>query len=145
MATPNTQDKPAPSVWGGQATEVLAGVEILDKAELLGKEFAITAIMTKVGSRDVSYVYLEGKFTPDGEPFQFNDSSSSGVRDQILSYLAKHDRADVLEEWWDLPVPILCPRGLRVSRYDKEVPNNRGGIETKKVATFYLTTSGERA
>ncbi len=141
MATP----KPKPAIpettaaWGRQEAEVLAGADLVDKAELVGKTFAITGFMfTHNDKAGIAYAYLEGEFEPGGDRFQFNDAST-GVRAQIEAFAAGKGLTPALDEWTD--TLIVCPRGLRRSEYDAF--DNRG--KPVRAKTYYLTTSGTRA
>lgn len=141
MATPKTAAA-APEretvQWGTQQAEVLAGADLKDKAELIGTEFAVTGFkFTHNLAQNISYVYVEFEFKPNGERFQFNDSST-GVRQQIETYASERGlMTGELDVWKDCL--IVCPKGLRVSRYDVDTP--RGPRESK---TYYLTGLGKR-
>lgn len=129
-------EAPTTTMWDGAETEVLDGLDLIDKAALVGKPFKMTAFKLSVGARDVAYAWVEG-VDADGNQFVFNDSSS-GVRAEVMDYLSKKGRGDVLDEWFD--VAIVAPRGLRYSEYD--VKDERG--RDKRAKTFYLTKSGRR-
>lgn len=121
--------------WG--SAETLDGLEIRDKAELLGRIFLIEKIWFETGSRGVEYVYVQAQFE-NGEQFTFNDSSS-GVRAQIEAYLKSKDRNP--EEGQVVPMNLVIPRGLRYSEYEVTDDRNR----RKMAKTYYLTTSGKKA
>lgn len=123
--------------WGAGEAEVLAGVDLKDKAELIGVPFKMTGFKFTVNKDGVAYVYVEFEYEPDGERFMFNDSSS-GVRAQVDAYVASKELKINLDEWYD--VGIVAPRGLRVSRYT--VKDGRGRDTESK--TYYMTTSGRR-
>jgi hypothetical protein len=142
MATPKTDATPTAAVTvtgqhNGQDVQMLGGMDLRDKAELVGRPFYITGLKLTVNERDIAYVWVEGEFEDNQEPFSFNDAST-GVRAQLMNYLASEKRADVLNEWTDCR--IFIPRGLRVSRYD--ATDERG--RTVQAKTFYLTTAGTR-
>jgi hypothetical protein len=121
----------------GSAAVMLDGMDLVDKAQLVGVKFRITGVKQTVGARDVAYVYVEGE-QEDGTTFTFNDSSS-GVRDQLEKFLAGMGKAELLDEWVD--VSIVAPKGLRVSEYP--VKDERGRERMSK--TYYITTAGRRA
>lgn len=133
--------EPAPVTLEQNGETVLAGMEIRDKAEVIGVPFRITGLRQHVGERDVMYMQIEAQEVETGEAFTFQDSSVGGVRGQLLDYLASIKRADELEVWIDPVKPILCRRGVRVSTYPTK--NDRGKEVTGK--TYYLTTAGVRA
>lgn len=130
--TPHT-----PAAWND--ADVLDGMELVDKATLKGVPFLITGLTFKTNDRRVNFVYVDGE-RADGTTFSFNDSSS-GVRAQLVSYLAERDLSDAVDSGDTVPVRIVAPLGLRVSEYDTEDDNGR----PKKGRTYYLTTSGKRA
>jgi hypothetical protein len=142
MATAKTapaETVATPIDWDGvDGALVLDGADIVDKSELVNRPFLITGIKSSVNSRQVHTMFVEA--TPkDGDPVTFTDSSSTGVREQLMKYLVTINKGDVLDEWVD--VKIVAPKGLRVSKYT--ATDNRGKEVPAK--TYYLTTSGRRA
>lgn len=136
--TPTPADKPI--MWGNQQAEALDAADLVDKAELLGREFAITRYkFTHNPTANIGYAYLEAEFEPGGESFQFNDSST-GVRQQIEAYHSAKYPAEkwVLETWY--PCLIVCPKGVRKSEYD--TLDDRGKPARGK--TYYLTGLAKR-
>jgi len=131
-------DSPAKTTaWGTGQAEVLAGVDLKDKAELEGVPFCMTGFKFTVNGQGIGYVYVEAEFEPDGERFMFNDAST-GIRAQVDTYFGNKGVKVELDKWYD--VQIVAPRGLRVSRY--EALDGRG--KTVQAKTYYLTTSGSR-
>ena len=140
----NKTDLPAgaPASWGD--TEVLAGLSLIDKDELVGRLFRVNAVENSIaGGTNGGYprVRVEVEFA-DGTTAMFQDSSgTSGVRaeiEEILTARGKGEEAQ-LDEW--IPIKFICPDGLRVSPYEKE--DNRGVM--RKGRNFYLTRSGKRS
>ena len=133
MATATkTPEAPAISTWE------IEGQDIVDKASLVGVPLTITGLSFRKGSRGVDYVYCE--FEKDGgDSGVFNDSSSTGIKAQILGLLLTKTGEDpeftTDEKWMD--VRILVPKGLRVSEY---IPEGR----KEKARTYYLAASGRR-
>jgi hypothetical protein len=123
----------------GQNADFIGGADLLDKAELIGREFLITGVRFQKNSKGVEYVYVEGE-SRDGEEFDFNDSSTSGVKQQITTYLesrgikVSYDRPDEIHE-----VNLMIPRGLRVSTYEVVSMG-----KPKMAKTYYLTSAGRR-
>lgn len=120
----------------------LPGLDLMDKGELVGKEFLITNVWFETNKRQVNYAYVDGEFR-DGTAFNFNDSGT-GVRAQLIAHLLKTNAIgsdDVPSDGTMFDVAILAPKGLRVSSFD--VVDERG--QTKKARTYYLTMSGQRA
>lgn len=117
--------------------EFVGGADLRDKAELEGIEFKITGVRFEKNARGVEYAYVEAE-TRDGEEFDFNDSSTSGVKQQLITFLEQkginpdYSTGEVHE------VNLLIPRGLRVSTY--EVTDMRG--KPKMAKTYYLTSGG---
>lgn len=144
-ATAKTES-PAPAktiAWGTGEAEVLAGVDLKDKAELLDVPFCMTAFKFTTNKDRIVYVYVEAEFEPDGERFMFNDAST-GVRQQIEAYVAARGIELAFDTWFDVKTAtspgIVAPRGLRVSRY--EALDGRG--KPVQAKTYYMTTSGSR-
>lgn len=145
MTTTNTKSKTETSTtgvttkWGNQDAEVLAGADLVNKAELEGVPFRMTGFkFTHNDKSGIGYVYIEFETEPNGDRKQFNDAST-GVRQQMEAYCDARQLKPALEEWVD--VSIVAPRGLRVSEYD--TTDERG--KPTRGRTFYLTTSGGRA
>jgi hypothetical protein len=136
--------KPAHNIEGLPAdwadTEVLAGITVVDKDDLVGKLFRVTAVKQTFSTQRYPMAWVEGEF-PDGTSFTFNDSSAtSGVRAEVEEILASQDKAELLEEW--VPLRFICPEGLRKSEYEKE-DRNTGRMQ--KGRSYYFTRSGVRA
>lgn len=138
--TKKEQDQAAAAVTVDDGDSVmLVGADLIDKTEVEGKPFKIVALKNEISATSGALgVWFEIEF-PDGETAMFNDYGK-GMRAQIDPYLASIDRAGVMDEWIDLPKPINCPRGVRISRY--EAPDGRGKMQPAKTA--YLSTSGGR-
>jgi len=118
---------------------MLLGADVIDKTEVEGKPFDIVALKNEVSATSGALgVWFEVELE-DGTTATFNDYGK-GMRAQIDPYLESIGKAGVLDEWIDLPKPIHCPRGVRISRY--EAPDSRGKMVPAKTA--YLTTSGGR-
>lgn len=134
--TENTDEPKAVTPWGSDV-DVLDGLNLKDKAELVGTAFLIESVWFETGARAVEYVYIQGQFA-DGSQFTFNDSSS-GVYRQIESYLA--GKTITPEIGQKVSMRLVIPDGLRFSEYD--VKDEKG--RDKKAKTYYLTTSGKQA
>lgn len=132
----STVTEPRPVTPWGSDVEILDGLDLLDKAELVDRPFLIQSVWFETGQRNIEYVYVQGEFE-DGTEFTFNDSSS-GVNKQIESHLAGKEIKPELGQV--VPLRLVIPRGLRFSEYD--VRDDRG--RDKKAKTYYLTTSGKR-
>lgn len=117
---------------------VLDGLEIADKAELIGVPLIITSVRLQTGARDIEYAYVEA-VTESGDSITFNDSSS-GIKAQLIDYLEALGKTITEGEIFD-GLKLLIPRGLRVSEFDAQI----GGGKTRRARTFYLTTSGKSA
>lgn len=117
--------------------EFVGGADLRDKAELVDTEFKITGVRFEKNARGVEYVYVEAE-TRDGEEFDFNDSSTSGVKQQIITFLEMKGITPEYTSGVVHEVKLLIPHGLRVSTY--EVTDLRG--KPKMAKTYYLTTGG---
>ena len=132
------------TAWGSDAAEVLAGVDLVQKAEMVNVPFLITGVkFTHNPNSNIGYVFVEFETSPGGERRMFNDSST-GVRQQLEEFAGVKGWAGAkgtieLDKWYD--TRVLCPKGLRVSEYDTK---DERGRDTRG-RTFYLTTSGGRA
>jgi hypothetical protein len=136
MADAKATDIRPATPWG-KDVEILDGLNLIDKAELVGKPFLIKEVWFETGTRGIEYVYANAEFA-SGEEFSFNDSSS-GIRSQIEQYL-KVKKVDP-EVGQTVPLRLVIPNGLRVSNYEVFDERNR----PKMTKTYYLTTSGKKA
>jgi hypothetical protein len=136
-ATKRTETEPQTVTPWGSDVDVLDGLNLKDKAEIVGTPFLIESVWFETGQRAVEYVYIQAQFE-DGTQFTFNDSSS-GVYRQIESYLAAKGHKPEIGQ--AVPLRLVIPEGLRFSEY--EVKDERG--RDKKAKTYYLTTSGKKA
>jgi hypothetical protein len=137
-----TPDMDLPASWAD--AELLDGMEVLDKSDLIGRPFLITAFKQSVstGPQQYAMVWVEGVFAT-GEAFTFNDSSAKqGVRADAEEILISKGKvgAEFLDVW--VPVKIVCPKGLRVSPYEKPDPITGKIIKGRN---YYLTRSGKRS
>lgn len=126
-----------PQDW--QDTEQLDGLEVVDKAQLLEVPFRITSLYFETNQRGVSFVYVDAE-DADSNGFTFNDSSS-GVRQQLVSYLIKSEQDSAVESGEVVKMNLVIPKGLRVSNFTVKDDHGRD----KAARTYYLTTSGKRA
>ena len=131
----NTHNLPAS--WA--ESEQLDGLDLIDKAELVGRVFRVTGFYFTSNDRDISYAYVDGEDT-DGNTFSFNDSST-GVRAQLVEYLKAKGNDAAIDTGEYVKASIVIPKGLRVSEFT--VKDERG--RDKNARTYYLTTSGKRA
>lgn len=129
------ESDPKPVTPWGSDVDILDGLELVDKAELVGKPFLIESVWFQTGARAVEYVYVQGQYE-NGAQFTFNDSSS-GVYAQVESYLSLKGHKPEIGQ--PVPIRLVIPKGLRYSEY--EVKDDRG--REKKAKTYYLTTSGK--
>lgn len=130
-----------PSAWDD--AEEIAGLDLVEKASLIGVPFLITNVYYTENNDGVSYVWVDAE-NAAGETFSFNDSSK-GVRAQITELLTNSGRESAVESGDHVAIRVKCLKGLRVSEYDAERPNPRTGkMEWIRARTYYLTTSGKR-
>jgi hypothetical protein len=127
------------TTWGTDV-DFIEGADLVDKAELVDKAFLITGIRFEKNARGVEYAYVEAE-DESGEEFDFNDSSTSGVKQQLITYLESRGATIDYTSGQIHDVKIAVPRGLRVSTY--EVQDMRG--KTKTAKTYYLTGGGRAA
>ena len=133
-----------PTSWNDAA--VLDGLDIEDKSKLVGLPFLITGCEFKMNRDNVSIAYIDAEW-PDGQGFTFTDSST-GVRAQLVAYLASLNMDHVVDTGEYAKVRLVSPNGLRVSEYEitRPVPGGSQRRGEKVLAkTYYLTTSGRRA
>lgn len=123
-----------PAQWN--TGEMLDGLDLTDKSELVGTPFRIMSVMFRSNKNGVEIVEVDAELT-DGTMVTFNDSSSTGVREQIADYLTTKGTQITAGEIYE--ISLVIPRGLRVSNYTIEV---RG--KERPATTYYLTTSGLR-
>lgn len=131
------QQKSGEFDWAGDSVEVMELDDLVDKAELVDVPFRIDYVWFTQNARDIEYVYLD-VFTKEGAHVTFNDSSTTGVRAQIEEHLRTKGITPKLDGEKH-PLRVLCPRGLRVSRYEITDERNR----TRQAKTYYLT--GQKA
>jgi hypothetical protein len=127
------------TTWGTDV-DFIEGADLVDKAELVDKAFLITGIRFEKNARGVEYAYVEAE-DESGEEFDFNDSSTSGVKQQLITYLESRGATIDYTSGQIHDVKIAVPRGMRVSTY--EVQDMRG--KTKTAKTYYLTGGGRAA
>lgn len=110
----------------------IEGFTPTDKATLVGVPFGITGVRFRTNDNDVMYAEVE-TVDSNGEFAGFQDSSKSGVRQQLADYLAKQEVKFDDGEWHD--VKIRVPNGLRASEYKATT----GSGEIVDGITYYLT------
>jgi hypothetical protein len=117
------------------SADVIEGFDLRDKAELIGVPFVITSVRFETNARNVTLAYMTA-MQRDGERFEFSDSSTSGVKAQIESYLLTRDsKVNVKGNTGEIfDVKLLAPNGLRVSKYEVEVQGKK-----REAKTYYLT------
>lgn len=129
MATKIDHTAPPVSKWDTAAP--LAGFDVYDKAELVGKEFLITKVWFETNKRNINYAHFDGEFR-DGKSFTAQDSGT-GIRAQLAEYIESLGKTLTDGEIYD--VAIIVPRGTRVSVFPFI---DEKGIE-KKARTYYLS------
>jgi len=140
-----------------EGADFVTGRALVDKASLTGEPFIITSVTFRKGYMDLNKVqhdYVSCEYTSlEDLPIDavFNDGST-GIRRQVVQYLASKGLlpehyvenpdttvwgvlpAAVDENGegsdWEIPVKLVCARGLRVSEYSNEF--------TDEGVTFYL-------
>lgn len=132
----SSQTPDLPAAWSDSPQ--LDGLDLVDKASLLGTPFRIMSVRFETNVRGVGFVYVDAEDV-NGEPFTFNDSGS-GVRAQIIDFLESTGHPAPADDTAPVAVSLVIPRGLRVSEFDVKDEMGR----TKKARTYYLTTSGKR-
>lgn len=132
VTTPNL-----PAEW--TESEQLDGLDLIDKAELVGRPFRITGFYFEMTDKGIGYVYVDAEDT-DKNTFTFNDSST-GVRAMLVKYLKDKGDDSPVDSGVYQNVSLVIPKGLRVSEFT--VKDERG--RDKQARTYYLTTSGRRA
>jgi hypothetical protein len=133
-----------PNDWQNDA--VLDGLDLIDKNEIVGETFRIIGCRFENNKDNVSLCYIDGERT-DGTQFTFQDSSSTGVRHQVVTYLKMHELDAGIDTGEYIEFRLVAPKGLRVSRYDAPVRGANGQPipgKTRPASTFYLTTNGRR-
>lgn len=125
--------------WAGNDAELIGGADLRDKAELIGVPFKITGVSFQRNDRQVESVTVEAE-DQNGEEFDFYDSSTSGIKQQIVTFLSlKGIEVDYTSgELHD--VNIVVPKGLRVSNFTVMVAGKE-----KAAKTYYLTSGGRAA
>ncbi len=138
MTTPNL-----PTDWSD--AEVLEGLDILDKSQLVGVPLRITGCIFQPSNQGVSICYIDAE-REDGYAFTFLDSST-GVRAQLVKRLTEKGLDAAVQTGEYVELNLVAPNGLRLSTYmiDEKGPNGqplRG--KQREAKTYYLTTSGRR-
>lgn len=105
---------------------------IAQKDDLIDVPFVIRRVSLHVSSKGVEYAVLDVE-TITGDELRIMDSSSTGVRHQVLSKLSD-EQIDHFASGGTVPTRFLARNGLRVSEYD--TPDNFGRI--KRSRTFYI-------
>lgn len=96
-----------------------------DKDKLIGVPFVILSWTLNEGGKFGGFVTLY-VLTENNERYIVNDGST-GIRDQLMRYTDETGIDSML----------VCRHGLRVSVYDKELPN---GVTISDAKTYYIDT-----
>lgn len=123
----------APTAWGKEPITVLTGIDLTDKANLVGAPFLITEVWFT--NQRNAYVWVDA-IDINGDRFTFSDSSSTGIRKQIIDLVTDASDAGIVDTGAHKSMRIAVPRGLRVSEYDN--PAGKG-----KAKTYYLNMERE--
>lgn len=121
--------------WG--EVEALDGADVVDKTELIGTPFLISAFKFNVNDRGIVTAWVEVE-NEDGETFTFTDSST-GVKKQLQDFRDARPSLEADEDGY-YETRLLAPKGLRVSTYTTKDERGRD----REARTFYLTTAGRR-
>lgn len=127
--------------WESES-DFLTGVDLWNKSELVGRKFRIREVEIRRNDAQVEI----GRFTvelPNGDFAQFQDSSSTGCLFQIKEHLTANGLAAAIDSGEKVAVAVICPRGLRESKYKRADPN-RPNRQIEAV-THYLTSAGDVA
>lgn len=124
-----------PTEWAD--ADQIDGLDLVAKDDLVGVPFRIFSVWTHTNKDGVRFMNVNAEYA-NRETFAFNDTSTTGVRAQLLDYLAKIGKdggsdGDVIE------ISLVARRGLRVSNYVQKDARGRD----RAAKTFYLTTSGQ--
>lgn len=122
-----------PAAWGNEPIDTLTGIDLVDKHELINKPFLITQIQFVENARNVEYVYVDC-LDETGNAFRFVDSSSTGIRQQLVEHVTTLGKAGIVDSGEVFPVRLAMWRGLRVSAY--KAPDGKGKMVDAK--TYYL-------
>jgi hypothetical protein len=139
MASKNTTATTAPTSFDAllATADTFDGVDITDKATLVGVPFIVTGVWFETGSRGIEYVYMD-VMTKTGDTVTINDSSTTGIKAQMREYLAKLGQNPAAGDV--VSIALHIPGGLRKTEYDVTDDSGRA----KKARTYYLTRSGAR-
>jgi hypothetical protein len=131
-----TSSQQIPAVWGTNV-EILTGVDLIDKAELIGVPFLITEVEFKPNKDGIEYAWVTA-MDKDGKIFQFNDSTSTGIRAQLIQYLKDRGQEGIVDTHEKTPMSLAILNGLRRSNYTVKVMG-----KDKASRTYYLRYSTE--
>lgn len=143
-----SQDNFIPQEWGQSAQ--IDGLDLVDKQTLLDEPFRILGVAFRHSSTNGALLVEIDAERVDGTTFSFNDSST-GVKEQIVGYLASIGKDFVVEQESEYLAlseteKLVIPRGLRVSEYEVDIRNPAGRVVgRRKARTYYLTASGARS
>lgn len=130
-----------PKEW--QTSDQLNGYDFVDKAELLNEPFRITSVEFYANAHGIHFANVQAEYRTK-IPFAFNDSSTTGVRAQLLDYVAKV--AGEVVDGTVYAVSLVAPRGLRLSEFgvtkDGTTVQADDPRSVRKGKSHYLTTSG---
>lgn len=139
MANANT----VPGNWSND--DVVEGLDILDKAELVNVPFRINGCVFTTNNDNVSICYIDAE-NASGYEFTFIDSST-GVRAQIVKYLTDKGLDAGIESGEYIEFKLVAPQGLRLSEYEVPVRGTNGQAiagKNRMARTYYLTANGTR-
>lgn len=123
-----------PAEWAD--ADQIPGFDLHDKRALEEVPFRVFRVQWTVNKQGVRRAILSVERI-DGERIQFQDSSTTGVCQQMKDYITDLGKGDAIDSGDPVAVNLVCPRGLRVSEYFTTV---RG--KDQMARSHYLTASG---
>lgn len=134
---PVTQETGLPAAWGTEFEE-FNGHDLTDKSALVGVPFLIIGVEFERNENrgyDTAFVYA---LDEHGTEFEFSDSSTTGVKTQLQTYLAERDLNPAAGGGFQT-IRLVIRKGLR--RQDFKAMDDKTG-KMKSVSTYYLSANG---
>lgn len=116
-SAPSRKDQAFVDAWANETADEIVGNDLLDKEELVNKPFMIRGVQFRTSATGGYEMVNVDAELPDGTMIQFSDSSATGVKGQLHTYLTEKGFAGQIDAEEPIAINIKCLRGLRKSTW----------------------------